>query len=213
MSNAGFHVSSINNLLKRLKSILRAEFIRPMVENIIITTNYVPTPSDLSIMEKYIKSIEGIEANDVAAPRFPQSKTYLKITGILYIQPSGLAIANDDITNHLKNSDLFKGITLAARPHVIKASPKSDMAIIWIDIWDSQNGSKAKTLINYSFNFGRYIATIRGTSMNPRVPQCHNCWKWGHATFACKAHCSKYQKCGGPHKIENHYHKWLLTSL
>jgi len=85
MSNAGFHVSSINDLLKRLKSTLRAEFIRPMVESIVITTNHVPTPSDLSIMKKYIKSIEGIEANDVAAPRLPQSKTYLKITGIPYI--------------------------------------------------------------------------------------------------------------------------------
>jgi len=74
--------------------------------------------------------------------------------------------------NHLK---LFESVTLIAKPKVIKASPKSDMAIIWFDIWDSQNGSKAKLLINYSFNFGRSIATIRITNMNPGVPQYHNC--------------------------------------
>jgi len=51
------------------------------------------------------------------------------------------------------------------------------MAIIWFDIWDSQNGSKAKLLINHFFNFGRHIATIRATNMNPGVPQYHNCWK------------------------------------
>jgi len=204
MNNTGLHISSINGLLKSIKSTLRAEFIRPITKSIVITTNTVPAPSDLSIMEKYIKSIEGIGLNEVAVPRLPQSKSYLKIIGIPYIQPSGLAISSDDITNYLKNSDLFEGITMVTKPRVIKASPKSDMAIIWIDIWNSQSGSKAKTLINHSFNFGRYIATFKGTNMNPRVPQCHNCWKWGHTTFLCKAHCSKCQKCGGPHKIKNH---------
>ena len=204
MDNAGIHVNAINGMLKGIKSTLRAEFIRPATQSIIISANNVPAPSDLSIIEKYIKSIDGIGINEVAAPRLPQSKSYLKIIGIPYLQPNGLAINSDDISNYLKNSELFEGTTLAAKPRIIKASPKSDMAIVWIDIWDSQNGTKAKTLINHSFNFGKYIATFRGTSMNPGVPQCHNCWKWGHTTFACKAHCAKCQKCGGPHKIENH---------
>jgi len=93
---------------------------------------------------------------------------------------------------------------LAAKLQVIKASSKSDIAIAWIDIWDIQNSSKAKLLINYSFNYGRFIITIRGTNMNLGIPQCHNCWKWEHVTFAYKAHRSKCQKCSGPHKIENH---------
>jgi len=85
MNNAGLYVSSINGLLKSVKSTLRAEFIRPMTESIAITTNNVPALSDLSIMEKYIKSIEGIGLNDVAVPQLPQSKSYLKIIGIPYI--------------------------------------------------------------------------------------------------------------------------------
>jgi len=75
------------------------------------------------------------------------------------------------------------------------------MAIVWLDIWDSQNSSKAKLLINHSFNFGWYI---RGTNINSGMPQCHNCWKWGHSTFPCRAHGSKCQKCRGPYKIEHH---------
>jgi len=177
MNNAGIHVNVINGMLKGIKSTLRAEFIRPATQSIIITTNNVPAPSDFSIIERYIKSIDGIGINEVAVPRLPQSKSYLKITGIPYLQSNGLAINSDDISNYLKNSELFEGITLAAKPRVIKASPKSDMAIVWVDIWDSQNGSKAKALINHSFNFGKHIATFRGTSMNPGIPQCHNCWK------------------------------------
>ena len=43
---------------------------------------------------------------------------------------------------------------------VIKVSPKSDMSIVQIDIWDVQSGSNAKMLINRCFNVRRHIATI-----------------------------------------------------
>ena len=93
---------------------------------------------------------------------------------------------------------------LASSPCIIKASPKSDMAIIWIDIWDSQNGTKGKNLINRYFNIGKHIATICKTNMNPGIFQCKNCWKWGHTTFACHSHRSKCQKCNGPYKVKYH---------
>ena len=59
-------------------------------------------------------------------------------------------------------------------------------------------------LINQYFNIEKYIATIREANMNPGVSQCKNCWKWGHATFSCRIQGSKYVKCNGPHKSENH---------
>ena len=93
------------------------------------------------------------------------------------------------LTTTMKHLELFEPVNLTAKSRVIKAFPKSDIVIIQFDIWDSQNGSKAKLLINYSFNFGRYIATIRATNINPRVPQCYNCQKWGHSTFSyCTCH-------------------------
>ena len=104
----------------------------------------------------------------------------------------------------LSSSPLFEGITLVSMPHIMKASPSSDMSVIWIDIWDFQKGSKGKTLINRSFNFGRHTATVRGTAMHSRVAQCCNCWRWGHPTHACRAQGAKCQKCGGLHRVENH---------
>ena len=49
------------------------------------------------------------------------------------------------------------------------------MAIVWLDIWDVQSGSKAKGLINRCFNIRKYIATIRDMNMNSGMPQCKNC--------------------------------------
>ena len=77
-------------------------------------------------------------------------------------------------------------------------------SVIWIDIWDSQKGSKGKILINCSFNFGCHTATVQGTAMHSGVAQCHNCWRWGHPTHVCCAQGAKCQKCGGPHRVENH---------
>ena len=49
---------------------------------------------------------------------------------------------------------------VASKFQIIKVLPKSNMAIIWLDIWDVQSGSKTKGLINRCLNIENYIATI-----------------------------------------------------
>jgi len=181
-----------------------SEFIRPCSGGIAIITNNVPNPSDLFVIEKYFKSVKGINSNDIPSPRLPQSKLYLKIMGLPYLRADGNKITSENIIDFMKYLDLFKNIPLATKPCIIKASPKSDMAIIWFDIWDTQNGSKAKLLIYYFFNLGRYIAMVRATNMNQGVSQCHNYWKWGHFTYSCRVYRSQCQKCSRPHKLEYH---------
>ena len=34
----------------------------------------------------------------------------------------------------LKDSHLFENVVLASKPQVIKASPKSDMVVVWVDL-------------------------------------------------------------------------------
>lgn len=75
----------------------------------------------------------------------------------------------------IKRNHIFNNIVLVSRPYIIKVFPRSDMTIIWVDIWDVQNSSKAKDLINRCFNVGSYIITVRGTNMNPDISQCKNC--------------------------------------
>jgi len=175
MGDASTYIFQINALLKNIKSLMHSEFIRSCSGGIAIITNNVPNPSDLSVIEKYFKSVEDINSNDIPSPRLPQSKLYLKITGLPYLQSDGNKITSENVIDFIKHIDLFENISLVTKPHIIKAFPKSDMVIIWFDIWDTQNGSKAKLLINHSFNLGRHIATVRVTNMNPGVPQCHNC--------------------------------------
>ena len=85
MDDASIHIFQINALLKNIKSSMRSEFIHLCSGRITIITNNVPNPSDLSVIEKYFKSVEDINGNEIPSPRLPQSKLYLKIMGLPYL--------------------------------------------------------------------------------------------------------------------------------
>ena len=85
IEEANTHIFQINMLLKNIKSTTRAEFICPCPGGVSINTNSVLNTSNLNTIEKYLKSIDRAGNNKVLTPWLPQSKSYLKITGIPYI--------------------------------------------------------------------------------------------------------------------------------
>jgi len=85
----------------------------------------------------------------------------LKIIGISYLlENTNTPILADVVKMIIKDNHIFNNITVASKPQIIKVSPKSNIAIIWLDIWDVQSSNKAKGLINRCFNIGNHIATI-----------------------------------------------------
>ena len=206
MKNSSVHVTNINKTLKNTKSKVLVDFIQSDPLGITVVTNKVSLQSNLKIIEHYIKNVDNINTCQVEVLCLSQSKSYLKIKGIPYFLHGNMqdCLTSNDVETIIKQNQIFNNITLTFKSQVIKASPKSDMLIIWIDIWGIQSGSRAKGLINCCFNVGKYIATIRGTNMNPGVLQCKNCWKWSHTTFLCRIQESKCVKCNSLHKSENH---------
>jgi len=93
------------------------------------------------------------------------------------LEDANSPIIDDMVKKIIKDNHIFNNIVLALRLRVIKVSLKSDMSIIWFDIWNTQSSFRAKGLINRHFNIGNYIATIQGANMNLGVSQCKNYWK------------------------------------
>jgi len=90
----------------------------------------------------------------------------MKILNISYfLEGTNTPINSGIIEVIIKSTHIFNNINIVLKPHVVKVLLKSDIAIIWINIWDFQSGISAKTLINYCFNVGSYIATICGANM------------------------------------------------
>ena len=183
-------------------------------KGIIITTNNISSGLDFQEIEKYVKNSLSSDTDKVSSPRLPQLKLYLKIVSILFIsEKTSNHVSLDKIKNVLKNNHLFNDIVLISKPRIIKVSPKSNMDIIWIDIWDTQNGLNAKKVINQRFNIGNYIATVWGANMNLGVPQCKNCWKWGHMAGVCRIQGAKCVKCNGPHLTKHYcYFAWYYKA-
>ena len=207
MKNSSTHVANINRSLRNAKSNVLVDYIRSDNTGISVVVNKIAQQSDISIINNYLKNLNDINSLQVEDAHLLMSKSYLKITRIPYfpyLDNRQTKLSSDDIQNILKQNHIFDNISLASKPRVIKVSPKSDMALVWINIWDVQSGKNAKTLINRCFNVGNFIATIRGANMNPGVPLCKNCWKWGHATMLCRIQGARCVKCNGPHKSEHH---------
>jgi len=55
-------------------------------------------PSILNIVEKYIKDLNNVDLSNIMSLRLPQSKSYLKILGILYfVEDTNLPIISNII--------------------------------------------------------------------------------------------------------------------
>ena len=170
VKDSNIHIININRSLKNIKSDIIVDFIHIDNKDIIIFTNKIASPLDLQTIKKCIKNTYYIEAEHTKSPRLPQLKSYLKIIGILYLfEQSNTHISPDNIEKILRSNYIFNDIILASKPRVIEMSPKSDMTIIWINIWDTQSDTKAKSLINRRFNIGSFIITICEANINPRV--------------------------------------------
>ena len=147
VNSAHIHISNINKYLKNSKSNIFADFICFNVNRIIITTNKPASDLDLSTIKKYLKSVQNVNPDSIESSRLPKSKSYMKIIGLPYLSKLGV-MSPDIIKGVLKDSHLFKDATLASKPYIIKASPKSDKTVVWVDIWDFQSSSCAKNIIN-----------------------------------------------------------------
>ena len=162
MKNLALHVANINRQLWNAKSEVLVNCIWSNPLGITVITSKVSQQSDLLIIDQYVKNSNNINALQVEELQLPKLKSYLKIISIPFYSHgnSKECLTSSDIETILKQNQIFDNISLVSKARVIKASPKSDMSIIWIDIWDVQSSSNAKMLINRCFNVGRHIATI-----------------------------------------------------
>ena len=132
MKNSAAHVVNINKLLRNTKSEVSVDYICSDPIGISIVTNKVALQPDLQIINSYIKSSKDINGLQVDEPQLPQSKSYLKIIGILYYTNSKSQdrLNSSDIEVILKQNQIFDNIKLVSKPRVIKVLLKSDMSII-----------------------------------------------------------------------------------
>jgi len=107
----------MNKALKNIKSNILVDFIHTNIAGIIVITNKVTTSLNLQTIEQYVKSINHINSNEVNSPRLPQSKSYLKIISLPYLQENTITPINSNmVENIIKNNHIFNNIILVSKP-------------------------------------------------------------------------------------------------
>ena len=96
-----------------------------------MSTNSVASVAELEVIKQWLKKTAGLSESTEVEPHLSQSKSFLKILGILYWDSkSSLSITSTQVETALSNSPLFESTILVFIPHIIKASPSSDMLVI-----------------------------------------------------------------------------------
>ena len=131
MKKSSTHITNINRALKNIKLKVMANFIHSDQAGITIVTNKVASSLNLQTIEKYVKNVNYIKADEVKVPYLPQLKSYLKIIGVPYlVENTNTPITADSVKVIIKSNQIFNNITIASRLYIIKVFPKSDIAII-----------------------------------------------------------------------------------
>ena len=129
INSAHIYISNINKCLKNSKSDIIVNFIQININRIIIIINRPASNLNLSTIEKYLKNIQNVNPDFIESPCLLKSKSYMKIVGLLYSSESEVR-TSDVMKAVLKESHLFKDTILVSKPHIIKALPKSDKAMV-----------------------------------------------------------------------------------
>ena len=167
INHANTFIRNINNYLCEHNLNVVVDFIGLEDHRAIITTNQADSSQDMNIIEKCIKKSESINSEHVNSLWLPKSKLYLKILGFSYlVEGTNQPITSKIVTEAIQQMYIFKDITLTSKPYIIKVSSNSDSAVVWVNVWDLQNGSIAKFIINQCFNMRKYITTICDTNIN-----------------------------------------------
>ena len=115
VQSAHQHIANINNCLRNIKSNVIADFLQVSNDGVNITMSKPASSSDLTTIEKHIKSINNITSDLIESPRLPKSKSYLKIIGLPHSIDNNIITPNF-IKGILKKTHLFKDVLLASKP-------------------------------------------------------------------------------------------------
>jgi len=182
----------------------------PAYDGYSLTTSQVANVKDLEIIRGAVAPL--LPTGLQYWVGFPTSTSFVKIIDVPYysnlVNKVKTTVAG--VKAAITASPLAKNFKYAAEPCIVRNSDTSTTAKVYINIWDSQAGTRARSIIDKPLLFGTRSCYVRAATASAGAPLCQRCWHWGHTIGGCKApqlHCSH---CSGPHESESHRHACRL---
>ena len=84
VANAASAVESCNKSLVSAHSKLRVESVRKTWDGVSMSTNSIASVAELEVIKQWLKKTTGLGEITEVELRLPQSKSFLKVLGVLY---------------------------------------------------------------------------------------------------------------------------------
>ncbi|CAA7259302.1 unnamed protein product [Cyclocybe aegerita] len=196
-------VRAANGYLRDGRSMLKVTSIVRAYDGLSLVTPAVASPSDLDILCNFIR--ESLPTGTPFEVALPSSTSFIKILDVPYFDPKGLKITQEALEKALHTSvhaEVFA--YLSTKPRIDRNSAHSTSCTVYCNIWDSQQGTRAKKALGQPIFLAGRSCAIRPAARHTGVPLCQCCWKWGHPTVTCKAKQLSCPICSGPHEQKEH---------
>ncbi|KAF7760454.1 hypothetical protein Agabi119p4_11130 [Agaricus bisporus var. burnettii] len=187
----GYVINEMNKHLIFARSQIRVQTGRLLKNVVHFNLNRVPNQPEFDrIKEVLSKAIQKDvpEGENVFAP---QSIAHLILKGFNYYtnkynrHPEDI-LTGAQVMQMMYDLDQFKDIEAVKRPSVVKSKGSNDMAVAFMDVWDSKSGIRTKNLVNKVYHIGGKLIKVEYAKQREFVPQCQKCWKWDHGTSRCR---------------------------
>ncbi|EKM73968.1 hypothetical protein AGABI1DRAFT_133807 [Agaricus bisporus var. burnettii JB137-S8] len=174
------------------KSQIRVQNSRLFKNVVHFYLNLVPSKEGfMLIKEALYKALEtNLPEGDSDLPNAPQSVAHLILKGFDYYtnqynkRPEDI-LTGEQVIQAMESVDQFRGLECVRNPAVVRSRGSRDMAVAFIDVWDSKTGSCTKDLVNKVYRIWGKLIKVEYTQQREFVPQCQKCWKWNHGTSQC----------------------------
>ncbi|EKM81892.1 hypothetical protein AGABI1DRAFT_126248 [Agaricus bisporus var. burnettii JB137-S8] len=156
-------VDAINRLLVFNKSQMRVQNGLPSKQGFML------------IRESLYKALEAeLPEGDSDMPNAPQSVAHLILKGFDYYtshynkRPEDI-LTGDQVIEAMGSVDQFRGLECVRKPAVVRSRGSKDMAVAFVDVWDSKTGSHRENSFHSARNAGS------GTMVHPGVVSAISC--------------------------------------
>ncbi|XP_006463074.1 hypothetical protein AGABI2DRAFT_119893 [Agaricus bisporus var. bisporus H97] len=178
-------VNAMNRYLVFHKSQMRVQNGRLFKNVVHFYLNLVPSKQGFMLIRELLyKALEvELPEGDSDLPNAPQSVAHLILKGFDYYtsqynkRPEDI-LTGDQVIEAMGSVDQFRGLECVRRPAVVRSRGSRDMAVAFVDVWDSKTGSRTKDLVNKVYHIRGKLIKVEYTRQREFVPQCQKCWKW-----------------------------------
>jgi hypothetical protein len=192
-SDMGRIVNEMNRHLTATSPVMRVQNGRLFKSIVHFYLNVAPTRAQFDRLKECLFKVLQKEAPTQGSddPFAPQSIAHLIMKGFDYYtnvynrRPEDI-LTGEQIMEKMQGVDQFRGLECVRPPAVVRSKGSNDMAIAFVDVWDSKNGIRTKELVNKVYHIGGKLIKLEYARQREFVPQCQNCWSWTHGTSRCR---------------------------